>query len=358
MAKVIVGLSGGVDSAVAALLLKRAGHDVTGVMLRTWDTGEEGGESRCCEMDDARQIARKIGIPFHTVNCVRDFTGQVVDPFIRCYARGKTPNPCVICNRAVKWERLIRFARETGADYVATGHYAHVIRLPDGRFTVQTAAHAEKDQTYMLYRLSQEQLAMTLMPLGDLSKDEVRRIAGEAGLSVADKPDSQEICFVADGHYTDFLEKHAPFPLPGKGRFVDETGKVLGEHSGITHYTVGQRKGLGIALGQPAYVKEIRPETDEVVLAPESALFCPALLCGDVNWMKIPGLGDGETLSCRVKIRYHHRAVPARLENAGGDLVKVVFEEPVKAPSPGQSAVFYDGEDRVVGGGLIEKALY
>ncbi|MBP5289775.1 MAG: tRNA 2-thiouridine(34) synthase MnmA, partial [Clostridia bacterium] len=342
----------------AALLLKEKGYDVIGVTLRTWEADENGAESRCCEIDDAREIARTIGIPFYTFNCVSAFKEQVVAPFIEDYVHGRTPNPCVICNRCIKWERLLYHARVLGADRVATGHYARVLRLPDGRFTVKTASHAEKDQTYMLYRLSQEQLSKTLMPLGDLSKEEARRLAAEAGLSVAAKPDSQEICFVAEGHYSEFIEEHAGDRVPGKGAFVDEAGKVLGKHKGITRYTVGQRKGLGVALGKPAYVKEIRSDTNEVVLATEEeALLCPAVLCENVNWMSVPGLPPDQAIPCRVKIRYHHPAAPARLE-ASGDGVTVLFDAPVKAPAPGQSAVFYDEEDRVIGGGIIAKALY
>ena len=206
MAKVVVGMSGGVDSAVAALLLKEAGYDVIGVTLRTW-VSSDGGEGRCCEIDDARSAARTIGIPYHVFNCVSDFETKVIKPFTEDYLNGLTPNPCVICNREIKWERLLYHADVLGADYVATGHYAYVARLDNGRYTVRKALHGEKDQTYMLYRLTQEQLARTLMPLGDYSKQEVRDIAERAGLTVASKPDSQEICCVTDGDYADFLEK-------------------------------------------------------------------------------------------------------------------------------------------------------
>lgn len=354
MSKVVVGMSGGVDSAVAALLLKRAGYEVIGVTLRTWDAGPDGEESRCCEIDDAREIARVLGIPFHTFNCVSLFREQVVAPFIRDYLDGRTPNPCVVCNRCVKWERLLHSAAVLGADHVATGHYAEVIRLPDGRFTVKTARHAEKDQTYMLYRLSQEQLAKTLMPLASYSKEEVRRLAREAGLSVSEKPDSQEICFVTEGHYSEFIREHADAPVPGEGSFVDETGRVLGRHLGVTHYTIGQRKGLGIALGQPAYVTGIRAEKNEVVLSTdERALLCREIACGDVNWMSISGLKEGEALPCRAKIRYHHAAQSAVIKALAGGGAELVFDEPVRAATPGQSAVFYDGEDRVIGGGVI-----
>ena len=353
MAKVVVGLSGGVDSAVAAYLLKEAGHEVVGVTLRTW--GADGGpESRCCEIEDARAAARILGVPFHAFNCVSDFERKVVAPFIQDYLHGLTPNPCVVCNREVKWARLLYYAQVLGADAVATGHYASVVRLDNGRYTVRKARHAEKDQTYMLYRLTQEQLAATLMPLGDLSKEEVRRLARDVGLSVADKPDSQEICFVPTGHYSDFIAAHAEEPVPGEGSFVDESGAVLGTHRGITHYTVGQRKGLGIALGYHAFVKEIRPAANEVVLCREEALFAPTLTCRDVNWMAVPPLEAGESRSCAAKIRYRDGGSPACVEALGPARVRVTFEAPVRAPAPGQSAVFYDESGCVLGGGVIE----
>ena len=352
MAKVTVGMSGGVDSAVAAYLLKEAGHDVVGVTLRTWQA-EDGSEGRCCEIEDARAAARVIGIPFHVFNCTATFEREVIAPFVADYVAGLTPNPCVVCNRAVKWERLLHYAAVLGADAVATGHYASVVQLPSGRYTVQKARHAEKDQTYMLYRLSQEQLVATLMPLGDLSKAEVRRIAARIGLPVADKPDSQEICFVPEGHYSDFIAAHAD--VPGEGNFVDGEGRVLGAHRGITHYTVGQRKGLGIALGTPVFVKEIRPATGEVVLSREEDLFSPSILCRSLNWMSVPAPVPGETLPCVARIRYHDGGRPALIEALADEKVRVTFSEPVRAPAPGQSAVFYDGDGRVLGGGIIDK---
>ncbi len=349
MSKIIVGLSGGVDSAVAARLLLEAGHDVVGVTLRT---GE--GESRCCEIDDARESARVLGIPYHVFNCVSAFEREVVAPFIEGYIHGLTPNPCVVCNRRVKWERLLHYAAVLGADKVATGHYACVERLANGRFTVRKAAHAEKDQTYMLYDLTQEQLAATVMPLGALSKREVRRLAAEIGLPVAEKPDSQEICFVPSGHYADFIAARAPDRLPGEGRFVDEEGRVLGVHRGVARYTVGQRKGLGIALGRPVFVKEIRPATNEVVLSGEEALFETEVICRDVNWMAAAPPAVGRTLACRARVRYQGEDRPALLEVLSGAGVRLTFEEAVRAPAPGQSAVFYDDRDRVIGGGVIQ----
>ena len=380
MKKVLVGMSGGVDSAVAAYLLQKEGYEVCGVTLRTWE-GEDGAESRCCEIDDTRRVAWKLGIQYYTLNCTREFARDVVDPFAASYLHGQTPNPCVICNRSIKWDKMLYAAKVMEADYVATGHYAHVVRLASGRYTVKTARHAAKDQTYMLCRLSQEQLAATLMPLGSYSKDDVRRIAQEAGLPVADKPDSQEICFVTDGHYSDFLEDYlqkreaiqgetippaslegAPAGLPSEenfwripapGWFVDEDGNRLGMHKGITHYTVGQRKGLGIALGRPVYVKEIRPAADEVVLSDEPALFHRTVLCRDVNFLSIPGLAPGQTLRARSKIRYHHAAADSELQMLEDGTLRIHFDAPVRAPAPGQTAVFYDDDDCLIGGGFI-----
>ena len=379
MKKVLVGMSGGVDSAVAAYLLQKQGYEVCGVTLRTSDA-----ENRCCEIDDARRVAWKLGIPYYALNCIDDFTKEVVTPFVRCYLEGLTPNPCIECNRRVKWEKMLYAAKVMQADCVATGHYAHVVHLDNGRYTVKKALHAAKDQTYMLYRLSQEQLAATLMPLGNYTKEEVRRIAQEAGLPVAGKPDSQEICFVTDGHYADFIEEQvqahqaadaaqasqgwqaqrtsddsltsqekAAWKLPAPGWFVDEAGSRLGMHKGITHYTVGQRKGLGIALGHPVYVKEIRAATDEVVLSEEEALFHDTVLCRSVNFLSIPGMEPGEKLRARSKIRYHHEAADSELEMRSDGRICIHFSSPVRAAAPGQSAVFYDENDCVIGGGII-----
>ncbi|MCR5649533.1 MAG: tRNA 2-thiouridine(34) synthase MnmA [Oscillospiraceae bacterium] len=357
MKRVIVGLSGGVDSAVAAYLLKREGYDVVGVTLRTW-TGADGNESRCCEIDDARETARSIGIPYHVFNCVSAFEDKVVKPFVDDYLHGMTPNPCVVCNREIKWERLLYHAKVLGADLVATGHYACVVRLENGRYTVRKASHAEKDQTYMLYRLTQEQLARTLMPLGDYSKAEVRETAREAGISVAEKPDSQEICFVADGDYADFISEHENGAVPGEGDFVDEAGRVLGRHRGVIHYTVGQRKGLGVAFGRPIYVKEIRADRNEIVLAGFEETYAKAVVCRDMNFMSIPEPGTGEAVRCLAKVRYRHSGCGAALENLGGGSFRADFDAPVRFAAPGQSAVFYDEDGRLMCGGVISEVIF
>ena len=396
MSKVIVGLSGGVDSAVTAYLLKRAHFDVIGVTLRTWKAGGsaalKGGSDPAFEdpkriaeaptaledehdpaladakriaeasaaledesdpaLADAKRIAEAIGIPFQTVDVSGDFVTHVVNPFIKDYLNGRTPNPCVECNHYVKWSHLLRTADALGAPYVATGHYAELVHLPNGRVTVK-AADTAKDQSYMLYRLSQEQLSRTLFPLRGCSKDEIRAIAKEAGLPVAEKPDSQEICFIPDGHYAEFIEQHTDTSALREGNFVDEDGCILGKHKGITHYTVGQRRGLGLAMGYHVFVKEIRPDTGDIVLAREDGMLFDEILCSDLNFLSIPGIADGERVPARVRIRYHHRGEDAILTKVGEDQVRVQFVKPVRAPAPGQSAVFYDADACVIGGGKI-----
>ena len=352
--RVVVGLSGGVDSAVAAYLLKEQGYQVIGVTLRTWEA-ESGAYSRCCDISDARATAMQLGIPFYNINSLPEFREHVTDPFVKAYISGLTPNPCVACNRYIKWERLLSFADEINAEYVATGHYARVERTEGGRYTVRQAAFAAKDQTYMLYQLSQEQLARTLMPLSELTKDEVRKIAEEAGLAVAGKHDSQEICFVLNGGYAEYIESYVDEALPPPGDFVDENGKVLGRHKGIVNYTVGQRKGLGLALGYPAYVKRIDPKSNTVVIGDEASVQRDSVLCTDLNFMAVEDIKTGEKAPAFVKIRYHHAAAPAVLERIDDNTIQVTFDRPVKAPAPGQSAVFYDSENRVLGGGIIKQ---
>ncbi len=345
-------MSGGVDSAVAAYLLKQQGMEVIGVTLRVWGSDEDG-DSRCCEIDEARRICEILDIKYHPHNCTSLFRQKVVVPFIDSYLEGETPNPCIECNRHVKWGKLIELADIFGADYVATGHYAFIEKLPNGRYTARKAAHAGKDQTYMLYKLTQEQLARTLMPLGKYTKDEVRKIAEDAGLPCAHKEESQEICFVTEGRYSDFIKENTGKPVPGEGDFVDEEGNVLGRHKGIHQYTVGQRKGLGIALGYPAFVTKICPENNTVVLGTEDDLLCSTFCCRDVNFVSIPEPGEGETVRCFAKARYHQTERPATVEMLSGGCVRVTLDEAVKGVSPGQSAVFYDENGCVVGGGLI-----
>lgn len=351
MAKVVVGMSGGVDSAVAAYLLKQQGYEVLGLTIRTWNP--DAGYSRCCEIDDAREVCRKLDIPYHVLNCESAFREHVTEPFISCYLNGKTPNPCVGCNLHVKWERMIYWANINQAEYVATGHYAYIINK-DGRYTVKTAEHAEKDQSYMLYQLPQEYLARTLMPLGDYDKETVRKIAQEAGIHIANKGDSQDICFITNGNYADYICANADTSSVKEGNFVDVDGNVLGTHKGIINYTVGQRKGLGIALGYPAFVKHIDAEKNEITLCDERAIYASSITCDQLNFMSIPTPAVGEKVRSNVKIRYHHRAQSATLTLTDENTLLIEFDEPVKGPAPGQSAVFYDDDGCVMGGGIIQ----
>ena len=352
MTKVIVGMSGGVDSAVAAYLLKEAGYEVIGMTLRT-----DKEEGRCCEIDDARQTAWKLKIRYHAPNVIDIFDKRVKHPFFDAYLQGLTPNPCIECNRFVKWDRMLYYASVLNADFIATGHYASVLHLPNGRYTVKQADHPGKDQTYMLYKLPQDQLAHTLMPLGKYSKTEVRRIAEMAGLDVAHKQDSQEVCFVTDGYYADYIERDPSRTVPGVGNFVSEDGRILGKHKGIIHYTVGQRKGL-IAAGHPIYVKQIRADSNEVVLGEERSLYRSEIFCGSLNFMSIPDPEPGETIRARVKIRYHHNGEQASIQKEADDQVRILFDHPVRAATPGQSAVFYDENNCIIGGGIILKNQY
>lgn len=343
-------MSGGVDSAVAAYLLKKEGYDVLGLTIRTWNS--DAGYSRCCEIDDAREVCRTLDIPYQVLNCESTFREYVTEPFIKCYLDGKTPNPCVGCNLHVKWEKMIYWADVMQAEYVATGHYAHVIGK-DGRYTVKTADHADKDQTYMLYQLKQEQLKRTLMPLGGLDKESVRAIALEAGIHIAGKKDSQEICFVTDGNYADYIRENADVSSVAPGNFVDMDGNVLGTHKGVINYTVGQRKGLGIALGYPAFVKKIDAARNEITLCDEASVFASSIRCNELNFMSIPTPEVGAKVRSNIKIRYHHKAQSATMMITDEGTLNIDFDEPVKAPAPGQSAVFYDDDGCVMGGGII-----
>lgn len=351
--KIMVGMSGGVDSSVAACLLLRQGYDVTGVTFKLWD--DPAGDSGCCSADDVRDAAfvcEQLGIPHYVINYKELFREKVVAPFADEYLHGRTPNPCINCNRYIKFGAFSHKLKELGFDLMATGHYARCgYNDATGRWELRRGIYPEKDQSYVLCHLTQEQLAMLRLPLGEYSKPQIRAIAEESGLVVAKKPDSQDICFVPDGDYPAFLRRWTGQELP-KGRFIDENGIVLGENKGITHYTIGQRKGLGISLGCHAYVRRIDAGQNTVELTTdEEELFRHTVYGGDANWIAIEGLTG--PMEAEVKIRYAHRAAPAVLRPGPvPGSVRVDFTEAQRAPAPGQTMVFYRG-DTVIGGATI-----
>ena len=387
---------------MAAYLLKEQGYDVIGVTMQIWQDEEQKAQEEnggCCGLsavEDARKVAWELGIPYYVMNFKKEFQDNVIqyfineyiqgrtpNPCIACnrqvawklkiphyvmnfrqefrdrvieyfmneYIHGRTPNPCIACNRYVKWESLLKRSLDIGAEYIATGHYAQVHKLSNGRYTLKKSITEAKDQTYALYNLTQYQLSHTLMPVGEYSKEQIRQIAETIHLKVASKPDSQEICFIPDHDYARFIKEHSREQLL-KGNFVDLDGNILGQHEGITHYTIGQRKGLNLSMGRPVFVVEIRPETNEVVIGEANDVFSNILICSHLNWMAIQGL-YGKEMDVTVKIRYSHKGAKATIREIGDDKVECQFEEPQRAITPGQAVVFYDG-DYVVGGGIIE----
>lgn len=354
--KVVVGMSGGVDSSVAAYLLKKQGYDVVGVTMQIWQDEEEAAKEEsggCCGLsavDDARRVAEALDIPYYVMNFKKEFKENVMDYFVEEYLQGRTPNPCIACNRYVKWKSLLQRSLAIGADYIATGHYARVDQLPNGRYALRMSATAAKDQTYALYNLTQYQLAHTMMPVGEYTKDEIRKLAEEMQLPVAHKPDSQEICFIPDNDYAGFIDDAAKERVPKPGNFVTVDGEVIGRHKGITHYTVGQRKGLNLALGHPVFVTEIRPDTNEVVIGENEDVFSTVLTCTNLNFMSIEDLTESRKVL--AKIRYSHRGELCLIERVDATTVKCTFDKPVRAVTPGQAVVFYEGE-YVLGGGTI-----
>lgn len=346
--KIVVGLSGGVDSAVAAHLLKEEGYEVVGVTMQFWQSDDS--EEELASIYDAKKVADYLGIEHVVMNFKCEFKEHVIDYFVEEYTQGRTPNPCVVCNRHVKWKSLLHKSRELGAYKVATGHYAKIEELENGRYALKRAETSSKDQTYALYNLTQEQLEKTIMPVGSYEKSQIREIASNLGIPVASKPDSQEICFIPDHDYASYIEEIAGEDSVGMGNFVLEDGTILGSHKGIIHYTIGQRKGLDLAMGYPVFVIDIRPDTKEVVIGTNEQVFATQLLCHKLNFMAIENLR--EPMDVLAKIRYNHKGTMCTIEQVGEDLVRCTFHEPVRAVTKGQAVVFYKS-DYVVGGGII-----
>lgn len=356
--RVVIGMSGGVDSSVAAYLLKQQGYDVIGVTMQIWqDKSKEAYEREggCCSLsavEDARRVCNKLDIPFYVMNFKQIFEKMVIDYFVDEYLVGRTPNPCIACNKFIKFDALLERSKALEAEYVATGHYARILYDESyKRYIIKKSATPQKDQTYVLYNLNQDQLSHILMPLGDYNKEQVREIARGLDLRTANKPESQEICFVEDNDYGRFINERRGSEIK-PGFFVDTKGRRLGAHKGIVHYTVGQRKGLGIALGKPMFVVEIIPEKNLVVLGDETEVFSKELTASEMNFITLEKLK--EPIDVKAKIRYSAKEAAAKVIPLDDDRVRVVFEEPQRAITPGQAVVFYQ-DDILVGGGTIEK---
>ncbi len=349
--KVVIGMSGGVDSSVAAYLLKEQGYDVIGVTMHIWQK-ENSNNGMQAEVD-AKKVADALGIDYRVVNFEEKFKATVVEYFVKEYLSGRTPNPCNVCNRYIKWECLLRTARGLGADYVATGHYARIDKLDNGRYAICNSITSKKDQTYALYNLTQEQLMHTIMPIGAYEKDDIRKMAADIGLDVASKADSQDICFIPDGDYATFIRNNCDVIIE-PGEFVDKEGRVLGVHKGITNYTIGQRKGLNLAMGHPVFVTDIDTDRNRVVIGDNEDLFTKRVKAVDFNYMAVGNIERGQRFV--GKVRYAHKGDWCTVINATKDCVEVEFDEPVRAITPGQSLVLYEG-NYVAGGGTITRSV-
>ncbi len=354
--KALIAMSGGVDSSVSAFLMKKKGYDCMGVTMKLFQNDNIGvsKEQSCCSLDDvedARSVAFSLGIPYHVFNFSDRFQEEVIDRFVYSYENGITPNPCIACNRYLKFEKLFLRAKELGYDYIVTGHYAQItFNEQTKRFLLKKAVDSHKDQSYVLYSLTQKQLAHVQFPLGGLNKNDVRKIAEEQGFINARKHDSQDICFVQDGKYTNFIEQYTGKIYP-EGNFVDKSGNVLGRHKGIIRYTIGQRKGLGLALPQPMYVCSVNPNNNTVILGTNDDLFSKNLIAKDINLIAVEHINT--PLRLKAKIRYAHPEQWATVIQLDDNTLSVIFDEPQRAITKGQSVVLYDG-DIVVGGGTIQ----
>jgi tRNA-specific 2-thiouridylase len=360
--RVVIAMSGGVDSSVAAAILKDEGYDVIGVSMQLWDYSsvedKDGAtEGSCCsteDLEDARRVADKIGIPFYVMNMQDAFTTEVVDYFVESYLKGETPNPCTKCNQELKFKTLLRKAKELDAKYLATGHYARIVS-PDNegeRYRLLKGVDQGKDQSYFLFTMNQDELSSVLFPLGELTKEEVRMKARELGLRTAEKQESQEICFIPDDRYGDFIAESTNMEQDGEIR--DSSGTVLGRHTGLFKFTIGQRKGLNITSGTgPHYVLSIDTDNNRLIVGAKEELFSNGLVAGDVNWISSPPK-DGERVT--ASIRYRHKGVESKLYANGSNKIEARFEVPESAVTPGQAVVFYN-EDEVIGGAWIEKAI-